>query len=189
MKIKVEDLIRGAIIEYQDDRQFIDGKPNKEFGKWFMDIIWGYTTDNDQRDMVEVGKFGVRGYIDLSCIRGLDITEDMLLDYGFQMVTGLKNLVTYYRDDVGHFKLTTYGIEHIYMNGKVLRYWHDFQRVFYDYTGKQLHPKVSELPKKEIEFQSQYFPVKPKTDEDIVRAMERTDAILNPKNLNIDIEL
>lgn len=161
--IKVEELMRGVWVEYQEERTF-----HKDYGKWFKDIVWGYSTDEEQRDLVEIGKFGVRGYVNIDCLRGIEITEDMLLDYGFIQVVGLKNIVTYYRDDFGHVKLDTYGIEHIYMRGKNIKWFHNFQRVFYDYTGKTLQPKQTKEPVKERELPKIIQLLKPKTADELL---------------------
>jgi hypothetical protein len=173
--ISVNELMRGSWIEYKEERQL-----HRDYGKWFKDLVWGFSTDDEQRDVVEVGKFGVRGYLAIDCIRGIDITEDMLLDYGFLLITGLKNIVTYYRDDFGHVKLDTYGLQHIYGKGKPIKYWHNFQRIFYDYTGKILVPKTTKEPVKERELtRTEKQILHPKSNEEIIAALKDAEAKLN----------
>lgn len=141
----IQEFMQGSVIEYQQKNPLKPG-----YLKYFKDIVWGTTTDEDSNDLLEIGKFGCNGYLYLTDVIGVDITEVLLIDYGFLRIEKISDCITYYRDDFGYVKLDTYGIEHVYMKGKPIRYLHDFQRVFFDYKGYILYPKISQLPKQEF---------------------------------------
>lgn len=163
--IKVEELMRGSIIEYREERQL-----NKGYGKWFVDIVWGFSTDDDSRDVVEIGVNGSKGFIDISCISGVELNEDVLLDYGFINVHNSSDSISYYREDIGYVKLSTYGIEHVFMLGKSIKFLHNFQRVFFDYKGYKLQPRVTAFPKANPKYSFEI--VKPITAEEMIKNIE-----------------
>lgn len=145
MRHKIEEFMRGSVIEYQQKNQLKPG-----YLKYYKDIVWGTDSDEDGRDMVSIGRLGCNGVLYVEDIIGVDITEKLMEDYGFINMKNGSDCITYYRDDFGYVKLDTYGLEHVYMKGKPMRYLHDFQRVFFDYKGYILYPKVSDQPKKEF---------------------------------------
>lgn len=167
--IKIESLMRGAIIEYQEYRTSYEG-----FGKWFKDIVWGTSTDDDSRDVVQLGLHGCNGWIELDHIVGVDITEDILLDYGFIQIHGSSDSISYFRDDFGYVKLDVYGIQPIYMYGKTIRYLHDFQRIFLDYKGKKLIARITNNPKEEPKFLFELK--KPVTADEMIKQIEEVKA-------------
>lgn len=162
--------MRGSVIEY---RQTNPLKPG--YLSFIQEIVWGTTSDDDGRDMLEIGKFGCKGYVYLDDISGVEINDKILEDYGFIRINNMSNLITYYRDDFGYVKLDAYGVEHVYMKGKCIKYLHSFQRVFFDYTGKILFPHKSEQPKKE--FKSAFEKEKTVTAEDVLENIEKLKSI------------
>jgi hypothetical protein len=173
--------MRGSLIEYKEERRF-----NTGYGKWFKDIVWSCTTDEDERDIVEIGQFGCQGYVDLDTIRGIEVTEVMMVDYGFLITKNMDNHLMLYRDDFGYVRFSTYGIEHVYMFGKPIKYLHNFQRIFLDYTGKLLHPKLSSKPKEEpiLSFQ------KKKTGDEILAELkDLSERTIEQKDFNIDLDV
>lgn len=142
---KIQEFMRGSEIEYQQKNQLQPG-----YLKYFRDKVWGTDSDEDGRDIVSIGNIGCRGYLYVEDIIGIEITETMVKDYGFLRIENISDCITYFRDDFGYIKLDTYGIEHVYMKGKPIRYLHDFQRIFYDYKGYILYPKKSDMPRKEF---------------------------------------
>jgi hypothetical protein len=184
---RIEEFMRGCIIEYQQTNQL---KPN--YLRWIETIVWGTTTDDNGRDIIEIGKFGSEGYIDLADVKGIEVTETILVKYGFILMENMSNISTYYRDDFGFVKLDTYGIEHIFMKGKPIKYLHSFQRVFFDYTQKQLRPKPSERPP--VEFESKFFPKKKISTDEMMKGIEHMKSIgivdkdkLESLELNIEL--
>jgi hypothetical protein len=161
----IQEFMRGSIVEWRQISPIKGG-----YLKWHKDIVWGITTDNNERDALEIGKFGCHGLVDLQDIRGVEITEVILDDYGFIRVETKSDLVTYYRDDFGYVKLDVYGLEHVYMKGKCIQYLHNFQRIFFDYTGRTLVPKISERPKSE--FKSKYVKQYPLTASEMLKSIE-----------------
>jgi len=163
---RIEELMRGSCIEYQEENPL-----SKDYCKWFKDIVWGISSDDEtQRDILQVGKYG-RKIIDISSARGIEITEDILLDYGFLHHKNSENITTYYRDDIGFISLAVYGLEHIYMKGKSIKYLHNFQRVFLDYTGKLLYPKKSDPPKDGPKLSFQL--IKPQSGKEILDGIDK----------------
>ncbi len=180
---KIEEFIRGSVIEYQQQNQLKAG-----YLKYYQDIVWGTDSDEDGRDIVSIGKFGCNGILYMNEIIGVDITEKLLIDYGFLNVTGNKtDCITYYRDDFGHVKLDTYGIEHLYMKGKPLRYLHDFQRVFFDYKGYILYPKISDMPRKE--FESKLVITKKHTADEMLTVIKGLEKISSEPSVKVDFTL
>lgn len=176
--------MRGSVIEYVQTSQLLPG-----YMKTIRDIVWGTTTDNDSRDILEIGKFGCNGYIPLSAVEGVELTESILIDYGFIRINEVSDCITYFRDDFGYAKLDTYGIEHVYMKGKCIKYLHNFQRVFLDYTGHILYPKVSEKPKQE--WKSSYVKTKEISADEILKGIEEiknVGAIIDSSSINIDFK-
>lgn len=141
----IEEFMRGSVVEFQQTNP-----REPKYLSWFKDIVWGTTTDDDSRDYLQIGKFGCRGYVPLHSIQGVEITEKIIEDYGFLNIKKSQDCITYYRDDFGYVKLDTYGIEHVYMKGKCIKYLHNFQRIFLDYTGRLLYPKPSQPPKQDF---------------------------------------
>ena len=181
--IRVEELMRGSIIEYKEERPL-----HKGYGKWFRDLCWGITGGDDGRDYVEIGQFGSQGYIDLSCIKGIDITEDLMLEYGFLITKNLDNHLMLFRDDFGYVKFATYGIEHIYMAGKAIKYLHNFQRIFLDYTGRTLHPKQSKPPKEPPKFSVEIK--KQKSGEELLHELKDLQSrSIDSFNVSVDLEI
>ena len=152
---RIEEFMRGSIVQYKEESP-LRGK----FCAWYRDIVWGTSTDSDGRDIVEIGKHGCNGYLPLESISGIELTEDVLLDYGFLQVNKQQSLATYYRDDIGYLKLSVYGVENLFSGGKPCRYIHQFQRVFFDFTHKILNPKISEPPVIEKKASFQLFELK-----------------------------
>lgn len=177
MRHKIEEFMRGSVIEFQQNNQL---KPN--YGKWLTDIVWGTTTDENERDVLEVGKFGSRGYIDICDVKGKELTESILLDYGFIHINNGSDVSTYFRDDFGYIKLDTYGVEHVYMKGKPIKYLHNFQRIFFDYKGYALFPKVSLPPQQE--FRSKYVKQKNPTADEILSTIASIQHMTDPDRDN-----
>ena len=178
----IQEFMRGSVIEYQQKNPL---QPN--YLKYFRDIVWGTTTDDNANDILEIGKFGCKGYIDLSDVCGVEITDSIIKDYGFVLIENLSDAITFYRDDFGYIKLDTYGIEHVYMKGKCIKYLHNFQRVFLDYTGKMLYPKPSSLPKKE--FKSLIIKPKEYDADTLLKNIKELQSISSVKSDDVSIEL
>lgn len=177
MAHKIQEFMRGSVIEFQQNNSL---KPN--YGKWITDIVWGVTTDENERDVLEVGQFGRLGYIDLLDVRGKELTESILIDYGFIFISNGSNISTYYRDDFGYIKLDTYGVEHVYMKGKPIKYLHNFQRIFFDYKGYILYPKISSAPKQE--FRSKYVATKQYSADEILSNISSIRHMTDPDKDN-----
>lgn len=184
MTHKIEEFMRGGIIEYQQVNPRLDN-----YLSWIRDIVWGTTTDDNSVDHVEVGKFGCKGYMPLTIIQGVEITDKIIEEYGFLRITGTQDYTTYYRDDFGHIKLDTYGVEHVYMKGKCIKYLHNFQRIFFDYKGYILYPKVSQLPKQE--WKSKLVVTKEHTADEMLKTIEDIKKIqsVDLKSINFDFKL
>lgn len=167
--IKIEELTRGSIIEYVQSNPL---RPH--YMSTVRDFVWGITSDENAIDVVELGKFGRNGYIELRDVLGVEITETVLsVGYGFLHINNMQDCITYYRDDFGYIKLDTYGVQHIYIGGKPIKYIHNLQRIFLDYTGKKLEYKKSDLPKKE--FRSAIYQEKELSPEE---ALKKIDSLL-----------
>lgn len=181
--IRIEELMRGSIIEYQCNKQ------SKDYGRWFKDIVWGISSDEDGRDFVEIGMNGLKGWISISNIKGIELTEDILFDYGFLLVNNLNSLVTFYRDDCGYVKLDTYGIQPLFREGEPIRYLHNFQRIFFDTHNKLLVPRVSEMPKVDVE--SKLKITKPKSAQELldeIKILKNISSSSNPSNVSYDFD-
>jgi len=177
----IEEFMRGSLIQYQEESA-IKGT----LAKWYTEVVWGTSTDNDGRDIVEIGKYGCNGYLDLSVIRGIDLTEEILLDYGFLQVNKQSSLITFYRDDIGYLKLSVYGVECLFTGGKPIKYLHSFQRVFFDYTGKRLSPKTSEPPKVEKKLSFEFH--EKKTGDQILKEIAEIETKYSAAG-NVNFEL
>lgn len=145
MRHSVYEFFKGCTIDF---RQLNPRLPN--YGKFIRSTVYGVSTDENGVDVLEIGKHGEYGYVDVSDVSGVEITEKIIEKLGFIRTSINQDCITYYREDLGYIKLSTYGVEHLYWKGGSIKYLHTLERVVFDFKGVKLKYIKSSLPKQEF---------------------------------------